>query len=78
MIFVPPPKGQRKDLKISPQTILQQTVSMAEKKELLWNNKMHRLVVKGKGRAGIEATSVKYCLFGFNKIVFFQLSCMLL
>ena len=33
---------------------------MAEKKKILWDNEMQRLVVEGKGRDGIETSSVKY------------------
>ena len=35
-------------------------LSMAEKKEILWDNEMQRLVVEGKGRDGIETRDVKY------------------
>ena len=35
-------------------------LSMAEKKEILWDNEMQRLVLEGKGRDGIETKSVKY------------------
>ena len=35
-------------------------LSMAEKKEILWDNEMQRLVVEGKGRDRIETRYMKY------------------